>query len=61
MPTLQSCLPDDNCCPCGALVDPGKKRCRKCRARSRWRYRRDHRARPVTPRQRGTRTVRGGR
>jgi hypothetical protein len=22
MPTLQNCLPEDNCCPCGAAVDP---------------------------------------
>lgn len=23
-------------CPCGALPESGMKRCRKCRARSRW-------------------------
>jgi hypothetical protein len=26
-------------CPCGALRESGMKRCRKCRARSRWRRR----------------------
>lgn len=26
-------------CPCGARIEPGNKRCRKCRARARW-YRR---------------------
>jgi hypothetical protein len=23
-------------CPCGARVDPGNRKCRKCRARARW-------------------------
>jgi hypothetical protein len=26
-------------CPCGALVEHGNKRCRKCRSRARWRRR----------------------
>ncbi|MQY08059.1 hypothetical protein ACRB68_61650 [Actinomadura sp. RB68] len=27
-------------CPCGARVEAGSARCRKCRARARWRRRR---------------------
>jgi hypothetical protein len=61
MPTLEHCLPNSPCCPCGALLDHGKKRCRKCRARSRWRRRKAYRVRPVSPRRRGTRPARGGR
>jgi hypothetical protein len=26
-------------CPCGALIEHSDKRCRKCRARARWRRR----------------------
>jgi hypothetical protein len=55
MPTLQNCLPENNCCPCGAAVDPGKRRCRKCRARPRWRHRHVYRSPPVTPRRGGIR------
>jgi hypothetical protein len=61
MPTLQHCLPTDRTCPCGALLDHGKRRCRKCRARSRWRRRNAHRARPASPQRRGSRAPRGGR
>jgi hypothetical protein len=32
-----------DCCPCGAALEHGMKRCRKCRARSRYRRRRAHR------------------
>jgi|HubBroStandDraft_1064217.scaffolds.fasta_scaffold70759_2 hypothetical protein len=28
-----------DCCPCGAAVEHGMNRCRKCRARSRYRRR----------------------
>jgi hypothetical protein len=53
MPTIQSFLSGENCCPCGAVVERGMRRCRKCRARSRWRFRQAHgqahRTRPVTP------------
>ena len=61
MPTLQHCLPENNCCPCGVALDRGKRRCRKCRARSRWYRRQAHRTRPVSSRRSGPRTVRGGR
>ncbi len=61
MSTLQNCLPEDRCCPCGALLDYGKRRCRKCRARSRWHRRKAYRARPVSPRRHGGRRLRGGR
>lgn len=29
-------------CVCGALTEPTAKRCRKCRARARWRRRKSH-------------------
>jgi hypothetical protein len=61
MPTLQHYLPENRCCPCGALLDHGKRRCRKCRARSRWRRRKAYRARPVTPRRHGTGSLHEGR
>jgi hypothetical protein len=35
MRTKQADFLEDRC-PCGALLDHGMKRCRKCRARSRW-------------------------
>jgi hypothetical protein len=35
-------------CPCGALIADGVRRCRKCRARARWNWKRLHA--PVTPR-----------
>jgi hypothetical protein len=61
MTTLQHYLPENNACPCGAALDLGKRRCRKCRARSRWRHRQANRTRPVTPRRSTGRTARGGR
>jgi hypothetical protein len=61
MPTLQHSLPSNDCCPCGAALEHGKKRCRKCRARSRWHHRQAHRTRPVTPRRGRPRSARGGR
>jgi hypothetical protein len=50
MRTIQADFLEDRC-PCGALLEDGMKRCRKCRARSRW-YR--HKAR-------GRRSARAGR
>ena len=41
-----------DCCPCGASLEQGMKRCRKCRARSRYRRRRAHRRRPASARNR---------
>lgn len=29
-------------CPCGALIEHGNKKCRKCRARARWHRRKSH-------------------
>lgn len=42
-------------CRCGALTGPTEKRCRKCRARSRYHHRRryQHRDRVGTPRNGG--------
>ena len=39
--TIQAGFREDRC-PCGALIEQGAKRCRKCRARTRW-YRRKSR------------------
>jgi hypothetical protein len=50
MSTPQPYLSENDSCPCGAALDPGTRRCRKCRARSRWRHRQAHRRRPVSPR-----------
>jgi hypothetical protein len=65
MQITQKFLTGDRRCPCGALLERGMRRCRKCRARSRWRFRQAqqqaHRARPVAPRKRRARPVRGGR
>lgn len=35
-------------CACGVLLDQGLRRCRKCRARARWNWKRAHA--PATPR-----------
>jgi len=50
MPVIRTDLPRDRHCPCGALLDHGKDRCRKCRARSRWQRRKAPRTRPDTRR-----------
>ena len=59
MPELDTSLLG-NCCPCGAAVEHGMRRCRKCRARSRYLFKARHR-RPVTPRGSNARPARRGR
>lgn len=41
-----------DCCPCGAALEHGMKRCRKCRARSRYRRRKTYRTRSARQRDR---------
>ena len=48
-------------CPCGALLENGTKRCRKCRARARWYRHKACRRRSLNARRRGAGTVPGGR
>jgi hypothetical protein len=48
-------------CPCGALLEHGMRRCRKCRARSRWRRRKAGKPRSVASRRPGTGQLRRGR
>lgn len=59
MPELDSSLLG-NCCPCGAAVEHGKQRCRKCRARSRY-IRKVRQRRPVAPRGGNVRPAHRGR
>jgi hypothetical protein len=57
-------IPDDvpeRHCPCGALLEKGTKRCRKCRARSRWYRRRSGRRRPASTRRHRAGTAPRGR
>jgi hypothetical protein len=42
MRTLPITLPLARGCACGAAVQPGQKRCIKCRARARWHRRKAH-------------------
>jgi hypothetical protein len=51
MRLIKTDFPDRHC-QCGALVEPGMRRCRKCRARSRWYRHKAHRARPGIQRRR---------
>jgi len=48
-------------CPCGALPENGMRRCRKCRARSRWYRRKALRRRPAVSGRRGAGTAPRGR
>jgi len=41
-----------DCCPCGAALEHGMQRCRKCRARSRYRRRKSSRRPAGTARRR---------
>ena len=59
MPELNTSLLG-NPCSCGAAVEHGKQRCRKCRARSRY-IRKVRQRRPVTPRGSNIRRPRRGR
>lgn len=47
-------------CPCGALLEDGARRCRKCRARSRWRRHKSRRRPPVPSRRRPGTAPKGG-
>jgi hypothetical protein len=48
-------------CQCGALLESGMRRCRKCRARSRWYHHKSCRARRGIPRRRRASTAPRGR
>ena len=61
MPVIETGLPDERRCPCGAIPDTGRRQCGKCRARSRWHRRKAQRTRPVTPRRRHARVTHDGR
>lgn len=61
MRLIHRSLPADHYCPCGALLERGMRRCRKCRARSRWRRRKAYKPRPVSARRPSTRPARRGR
>lgn len=50
MQVVRKFLPGDRKCPCGALLEHGMRRCRKCRARSRWRRHRAYRPRSASSR-----------
>jgi hypothetical protein len=52
---------DSRGCRCGALMEHGMRRCRKCRARSRWRRRRTGKPRSTAARRPETRQPRRGR
>jgi hypothetical protein len=60
VPTINH-LPIDPCCPCGGRLEVSTRRCRKCRARARWRRRMAYRKRPVSPRRPQPRAGRGRR
>ena len=44
MRLIKTDIPERHC-QCGALLEPGMRRCRKCRARSRWHRHKARRAR----------------
>jgi hypothetical protein len=60
MRAMQAGFIEDRC-PCGVLLEDGMKRCRKCRARSRWYRHKARRRRPLNARRRGAGTAPGGR
>jgi hypothetical protein len=61
MQLIRKFLPDDRRCPCGALLEHGMRRCRKCRARSRWRRRKAYRPQSASSRRPANRHAHRGR
>jgi len=60
MRTITIAVPERHC-PCGALLEYGMTRCRKCRARSRWYRHKSRRRWHASPGRRGACTAPRGR